>query len=377
MLKKRVESIYSSADIGFNSLISFITFLYIKQYYGIDLVGFFGLVLSVCSFAETVQMGFYDKPSYLGVGIGYKNFKLKVYHLVLLISLPLLAINQLVINGFMLASILYALSYVLVQNIRIYDYIDNKVLKVSKRSFYIFITTSSLYLYLIFTNTEISLNLLLISISSIRGVFIFFNRNKIFAITNNKESNQELGLLISSILTLIRSRLPLWALLPFGLGLVGIYETFRTLLEIYLIPSRPIFLVMLKNLKRDGTKKIFQFGILSSIVTIFLILISLNFVTSFEVFAIPELTTIHAFIAFIFISLFFWISEITGMLFEFNAFIFFEATRRSASIIAFISLSLVFYNFLNFNLFLYLIIFMYFTEVFISLINIKKLKLTS
>ena len=86
MLKKRIESIYSSVDIGFNSLIAFMTFLYIKQYYGIDLVGFFGLVLSVCSFAETIQMGLYDKPSYLGIGIGYKDFRLKVHHLILLIS---------------------------------------------------------------------------------------------------------------------------------------------------------------------------------------------------------------------------------------------------------------------------------------------------
>tara|TARA_B100001996_G_scaffold346280_1_gene303133 strand:- start:1919 stop:3052 length:1134 start_codon:yes stop_codon:yes gene_type:complete len=375
MLKKRIESIYSSVDIGFNSLIAFMTFLYIKQYYGIDLVGFFGLVLSVCSFAETIQMGLYDKPSYLGIGIGYKDFRLKVHHLILLISFPLLAINQLVISGYMVASIFYTLSYVLIQNIRIYDYIHNNVSKVSKRSFYIFIITSFLYLYLIFTNTEISLSLLLVSIALIRFIFILFNRAKIFAIENNKDSNQELGLLISSILTLIRSRLPLWALLPFGLGLVGIYETFRTLLEIYLIPSRPIFLVMLKNLKRDGPKKIFQFGILFSIATIFLILISLNYITNLDVFAIPELTTIHSFLAFIFISLFFWISEITGMIFEFNSYIFFESIRRGLSIITFVALSLIFFNILNFNLFLYLIIFMYFTEVVISLVNKDKLKL--
>jgi len=364
-------------DIGFNSLISFLTFLYIKQYYGIDLVGFFGLVLSVCSFAETVQMGLYDKPAYLGIGIGYKNFRLKVYHLIVLISLPLLAVNQLVISGFMVSSILYALSYVLIQNVRIYDYIENRVSYVSKRSFYIFIMTSSLYLYLIFSNTLISLNLLLLFICLIRGVFILINRKKIFALTSNKESNQELGLLISSLLTLVRSRLPLWALLPFGLGLVGIYETFRTLLEIYLIPSRPIFLVMLKNLKRDGTRKIFQFGIFSSIITTFLIIISLNFATSFQVFNISELKTIHAFFAFVFISLFFWISEITGMLFEFNSHIFFEAKRRGFSIISFISLSLIFYNILNFNFFLYLIVSMYFIEVVISFVNMKKLKLNS
>ena len=148
MLKKRIESFYSSIDIGLNSVVSFITFLYIKQYFGIDLVGFFGLVLSVSSFVETIQMGLYDKPAYLNFGIGYKNFKLKTYHLFLLIVFPFLAINQLIISGYMIASILFSLSYVLVQNIRIYDYIDNNVYKVSKRSSYIFGIISLFYLYI-------------------------------------------------------------------------------------------------------------------------------------------------------------------------------------------------------------------------------------
>ena len=376
MIKKRIESIYSGIDIGFNSLISFITFLYIKKYYGIDLVGFFGLVLSIASFVETIQMGLYDKPAYLGVGIGYKDFRLKIYHLIIIITLPMLAINQLVLSGYMFSSILFAFSYVLVQNIRIYDYLNNAVIDVSKRSFYIFILVFSLYLFLYVTNTNITLNLLLLLISFARFIFVLINKKKLFAVKNDKENNTELGLIISSLLTLIRSRLPLWALLPFGLGLVGIYETFRTLLEIYMIPSRPVFLVMLKNLKRDGPKKIFNFGFLSAVLTFFLILISFDSITKLEVFNIPEITTNQSFIALLLISLFFWVSEITGMIFEFNSFIFLESCRRMTSILIFIISGLISYNYINFSIFLYLITWMYFVEVMVSFYYKDKLLLS-
>ena len=105
-MKKRTESVYSAVDLGFNSLISFLTFLYIKEIYGIDILGFFGLVLSVTSFVETIQMGLYDKPAYLGFSVGYKKFKLNSVHLIIIIFFPLLVINQLIIGGYLFSSFL-------------------------------------------------------------------------------------------------------------------------------------------------------------------------------------------------------------------------------------------------------------------------------
>ena len=375
MEKKRVESLYSAVDIGFNSLISFLTFLYIKEYYGIDLLGLFGLILSVTSFVETIQMGLYEKPAYLGFSVGYKQYRLKIWHLLIIIFFPLLVINQLIISGYLVSAILFCLSYVLTQNIRIHDYINHNIKKVSLRSFLTFFMTVSMYTYLLTSKTMISLNVLLLMISAFRFIFVIFERKKIFSIENNSNENTELGFLVTSVLTLVRSRLPLWSLLPFGLGLVGIYEAFRTLLEIYLVPSRPIFLVMIKNLKRDGTKKIFQFGFIFAFLTIGIIGLTFFIITSSNFFNIDEISTNSAFISIVLISLFFWISEITGMIFQFNSFISFEAIRRASSIILFVLVSLAFYNYLNFNIFLFLVAFMYFAEVVISFINKEKLKL--
>jgi len=374
-MKKRTESIFSAVDIGFNSLISFLSFLYIKEIYGIDILGFFGLVLSVTSFVETIQMGLYDKPAYLGFSVGYKNFRLNLSHLIIIIFFPLLVINQLILGGYLISSFLFCLSYVLTQNIRIHDYINDNITKVSIRSSLTFSATLSMYLYLYFNNMVVSLNVILTLISIFRFIFVFIERKKIFSIENNNVQNTELGFLATSLLTLVRSRLPLWALLPFGLGLVGIYEAFRTLLEIYLVPSRPIFLVMIKNLKRDGEKKIFRFGLLFALLTIIFIVATFYLFTNSNFFNIPEISTSEAFISLLLIALFFWLSEITGMIFQFNSFINFEAIRRSSSIILFVTISLIFYNFLNFNIFLFFISLMYFFEVLVSFLNRDKLNI--
>jgi len=375
MQKKRIESIYSTLDIGFNSLIAFLTFLYINIFYGIDLLGYFGLLLSVTSFIETVQMGLYEKPAYLGFGIGFKNFKLKVHHLFVLTVLPLLVINQLIIPGYFLAGVMYSISYVLIQNIRIHDYINHDIKKVSIRSFLIFLFTISLYLIVFFGSLKISLSMLIVFISLFRFLFVIIEKEKIFSIKNENIKNEEIGFLVTSLLTLVRSRLPLWSLLPFGLGLVGIYEVFRTLLEIYLVPSRPIFLVMIKNLKRDGPRKIFRFGIVFALFTLILVSISFFTITSSIYFGFNEISNSSAFLSLLFIILFFWLSEISGMIFQFNGFITFEALRRASSIIIFVFSVLLLFRFLDFRSYLFMISFMYFTEFFVAFYNKDKLRI--
>lgn len=375
MQKKRIESIYSALDIGFNSLIAFLTFLYINRFYGIDLLGYFGLLLSVTSFIETVQMGLYEKPAYLGFGIGFKDFKLKVHHLFALSIFPLLAINQLIIPGYFLAGVMYSISYVLIQNIRIHDYINHDIKKVSIRSFLIFLFTISLYLIVFFGSLKISLSMLIVFISLFRFLFVIIEKEKIFSIKNENIKNEEIGFLVTSLLTLVRSRLPLWSLLPFGLGLVGIYEVFRTLLEIYLVPSRPIFLVMIKNLKRDGPRKIFRFGIVFALLTLILVSISFFTITSSTYFGFNEISNSSAFLSLLLIILFFWLSEISGMIFQFNGFITFEALRRVSSIIIFVFTVLLLFRFLDFRSYLFMISFMYFVEFFVAFYNKDKLRI--
>ena len=106
--KKRIESLYGSIDIGSNSILTYLTFVLISNYFnstlkdsiGIDLVGYFGLVLSIAAFAETIQAGLYENPAFLGYGVGYRKFKLSILNLLPMIVVPILVVNQFILSGY-------------------------------------------------------------------------------------------------------------------------------------------------------------------------------------------------------------------------------------------------------------------------------------
>ena len=99
----------------------------------------------------------------------------------------------------------------------------------------------------------------MIIVATIKLFFVLINKNKIFNLASvSPEKAHDLKILFASLLILIKSRLPLWVLLPFGLGLVGIYEAFRTLVEIFLLPSRGILNVMVKEIDSNNIKRILK-----------------------------------------------------------------------------------------------------------------------
>lgn len=381
--KKRVESIYGSVDIGSNSVLTFLTFVLISNYFnstdkdsiGIDLIGYFGLILSIAALVETIQAGLYENPAFLGYGIGYKSFKLSILNISPFIIIPVLVVNQLILPGYFAASIFYCFTHVLLHNIRIYDYKKDNVKTSALRSVIIFILQIGFFAYIYFSKPEINLNHIFIGVSVIRSILIFFNYKKIFAIKNSENNTENLNFLFVSLMSIVRSRLPLWILLPYGLGLVGIYETFRTLMEIYLSPFRPINLILRKNLKRDGRKNILTFGLICGAITAILVGATYFFVTSFEIYNIPELQTIFPYLSLIAITFFFWVSEVTGFIFQSNGFMSFESKRRFFPILGFLIIGLIFFNFLNLNIFLFLISTIYIFESIISIFSRSKLKI--
>jgi hypothetical protein len=373
--KKRIESIYSSVDIGINSILTFITFIIVKQYLGIDVVGFFGLVLSIAAFGETIQQGLYENPVFLNFGVGYKNFQLKISSLALVLVLPILVVDRLFMSGYFISSLLYCLSHVLLHNIRVYDYKNNDVPSSTSRSIGILLLQLTFFYYVVFYLSEFNLNTLLIGISLIRIIYIVVNKRKVFFYKDTEGNGENLNFLITALLTIIRSRLPLWLLLPFGLGLVGIFETFRTILEIFLTPSRPVVLILLKNINRDGPNNILRFGLICGLVSSAIVSISYFQILKFEIYNIPELISRYPYIAVITITFCYWISEVTGIIFQSNGELLFESKRRLIPIIFFITTGLTAYQLLNLNVFLLLISIMYILEVLISIIYKDKLSL--
>ena len=58
--------------------------------------------------------------------MGYRKFKLSILNLLPMIVIPILVVNQFILSGYLISSILYCGTHVLC-NIRIYDYIQNNV----------------------------------------------------------------------------------------------------------------------------------------------------------------------------------------------------------------------------------------------------------
>ena len=79
-----------------------------------------------------------------------------------------------------------------------------------------------------------------------------------------------------------------------------------------------------------------------------------------------SLNSIYPFVALIIITFCYWLTELTGLLFQANGYTQFDSIRRFVSVISFSLIGLVTYNFLNLNYFLFLISTIYIIEVLIS-----------
>ena len=73
---KLLDNFNSQIDHVLNSSLTFITFVVIKTQFGLDLSGYFGLVLSMSALIETIQGGLYERPSYLNNQLVIKNLGL-------------------------------------------------------------------------------------------------------------------------------------------------------------------------------------------------------------------------------------------------------------------------------------------------------------
>jgi hypothetical protein len=276
----------------------------------------------------------------------------------------------------LIAGILFCVATVLLRNIKTYDYINDEIISASKRSIYIFTITIVYFFSIYFDILNHNFNTFLLVVSLIKIFFVAINKEKIFKITNTAEEpeSQNLKILTASLLILIKSRLPLWVLLPFGLGLIGIYETFRTLIEIFLLPSKGILNVMVKEIDESSSQRILRTGLISGSITALILFLSYNFITSLELYNHPEIRNIESLLSGTVLVLFFWMSETNSMILQYKNLHNLEISRRLIAILIFIILNLVFQELINYKIFIILISTMYvFENLPVFIYRLKKL----
>jgi hypothetical protein len=361
---KLLDNLNSQIDHILNSSLTFLTFIIIKIKFGLDLSGYFGLVLSISALVETIQGGLYERPAYLKQPIGYKNFKLTTPIIIFLCSLCNLIVYVNIYSESLFAAIIFCISTVLIRNIKTYDYITDDVKAASKRSFYIFSLSISYFILLYADLLNHNFTTFFTIISLIKLLFVLKNKNKIFKIKNTPDGKKtsDLKILLASLLILIKSRLPLWVLLPFGLGLIGIYETFRTLIEIFLLPSRGILNVMIKEISDKSIRKVMKTGFISGLVSSLALFVTYNFITSIEIYNHPEIRNIESLLSGTVLVLFFWMSETNSMILQYKKLHNLEIFRRLFAILVFVFLNIIFREIIDYKIFIILISSMYFLE---------------
>ncbi len=360
---KIFDNFNSQVDHVLNSSLTFITFIIIKIKFGLDLSGYFGLVLSISALVETIQGGLYERPSYLNQPIGYKNFKLNSSLIVVMCAAANLIVYLYVYSENIIGGTLFCIATVLLRNIKTYDYIIDDIKSARNRAIFIF-SFSILYFLLIYFDILMhDFNSFFVIVSSIKLIFVLLNKSKIFSLkVNSTQKAEDLKILQASLLILVKSRLPLWALLPFGLGLVGIYEAFRTLVEIFLLPSKGVLNVMVKEISNNNLNRIFKTGFLSGVITTLVLSTTYNFITSLEIYNHPEIRNVESLIAGSVLVLFFWISETNSMMLQYQGEHNLEIFRRLLAILIFIFMNFIFKDFINYKIFIILISSIYVIE---------------
>jgi len=361
---KLLDNLNSQIDHILNSSLTFLTFIIIKLKFGLDLSGYFGLVLSISALVETIQGGLYERPVYLKQSIGYKNFKLTTPVVIFLCGVGNMIVYLNIYSETFLAGTMFCVATVLLRNIKTYDYITDEIKTASKRSFYIFSLSVTYFILLYLDVFKHNFATFFTIISLIKIVIVLMNKDKIFKImdTSIQEQNSDLKILSALLLVLIKSRLPLWALLPFGLGLVGIYETFRTLIEIFLLPSKGILNVMIKEINDKNIQKILKTGFVSGLVSSFLFLATYNLITSIEIYNHPEIRNVESLLSGTVLVLFFWISETNCMILQYKSEHNLEIFRRLFAILIFVSSNIFFRDYIDYKIFIGLISSMYLIE---------------
>lgn len=367
---KIVNHFNSQIDFFFSSLVTFMIFVYIKSTFGIDIAGFFGLIISIAAFLETVQQGLYDRPAYLGLPIGIQKFKLKKIHIFLASLILNLILERFVLSGYLIETTVYVYSLVLLQNIRTADYVNNNIQVSAIRSFTLFILK---FIFLFFGYLEIiniSFKILIYFLAILNTFFVYINKHKIFSISHPGINNSS-KLLLTSLLILLKSRLPLWVLFPFGLGLIGIFETFRTLIEVFLLPAKGILKVMINELNKSNNRIIFRYGLNFGLFSSFFVFLGYSTITKLEIYNHKEILNNYSKFSLIIIVLFFWLTESLSMVLQNKQFLDFEFNRRLNAIIIFLFINLVFFKFITYNIFLLNVALIYVVEVLQSFFFIR------
>ena len=86
MNKIRYQVVINTIDSGMISLLSFAIFIFVKDQYGLDILGYFGIILAITAFVETIHNSLFQKPALMGFKTGLEKVNINKFNILILIK---------------------------------------------------------------------------------------------------------------------------------------------------------------------------------------------------------------------------------------------------------------------------------------------------
>ncbi len=320
MLRNKIfsQSLYGVLDQGFSSLLLFGVNLYLARLSLFNEIGILALVISSIGIAHVLQQAILERPMLIKKNILARNILLSRFLIVLLIlvanalylyiSSSSVGLNIL----FLIPWISLGLTQLSFHLLRIYFY----SIEEEFRAFYMSLSSLIIIFFLIFLIHILDifrLSYIILIISFVKSLIIlYFLRNlrkpELKELSVDTSKKQYLFLIIISSSMFIKQKLPILFLSTYAFAIVGVYEIIRNITEILLMPLRPLSQTLLTYFSTNLETKnrlniIFTFAGLGFLLTS---LFSLFIKYIFELFNIYDFYTLRVNIAlsfFIFASI--------------------------------------------------------------------------
>ena len=312
------QSLYGVLDQGFSSLLLFGVNLYLARLSLFNEIGILALVISSIGIAHVLQQAILERPMLIKKNILARNIVLSRFLIVLLIlvtnalylyiSSSSFGLNIL----FLIPWISLGLTQLSFNLLRIYFYSIEEEFK----AFYMSLSSLIIIFFIIFLihiSDVFRLSYIILIISLIKSLIIlYFLRNirtpELTELSIDTSKKQYFFLIIISSSMFIKQKLPILFLSTYAFSIVGIYEIIRNVTEILLMPFRPLSQTLLTYFSTNLETKnrlniIFAFGGIGFLLTS---LFSLLIRYIFEIFNIYDFYTLRINIAlslFIFASI--------------------------------------------------------------------------
>ena len=280
------QSIFGVFDQLFSSLLVSGINIYFARKLFINEIGIFALVFASFGFAQVIQQAILERPFLIKKNIFY--FKTIVFRIALVMgvlfltilffyfsetnSLPNVSLNPLFIFPWVFLGVVQLLFNLM----RVYFY------AISKEKFAFYMSFSStLIIFIIFLigqdYIEKRITIFMFLITFVKILILLYFSSYFLPIdkdqlTEDSSKSQYLNLIFISLSIFLKGRFIVFYLANFAFTLTGIYEILRNILEIVLMPFRPISQTLLNKFSTERQKNIkiyFKFLFIFSAIGVF------------------------------------------------------------------------------------------------------------